>query len=774
MIPSIRSVETDQERSSDEMNSLPRRCWSGALAIGLATLPCLSPVLMPRSVHSRDARAAELQVRRQGNSVSLVVVGVGSAARLIKEKRSPFSWEGRIVSPNASGLSSGLQQLLSMPAVGLDKVMLLDAGDDYLLRVVPDDKTTLSAPQISSNGQDLIVRFDGLAASPSAKTTSRLDLRRPGRVPQPRVAPPLRQRAVAPPLGDMAIGTMLISNRSFVNVSGPPVTLTLRDAPAKDALMSLARLGGYGFILMDQDESASNPSTSDTSTARPVTLAFRDEPFDRALNSVLLASGLQGKLDGRTLLIGTAISAKTFGPQMSKVFRLNQSDAAGASQYLGNLGAKITVTNTTTTTSRSSETSGTSSSSSESTNTSQTESAKSETYGSDLGPLVGLIGTTDARLNTITLIGDSQLIAVAQSYLRQIDLRTRQVAVKVQILSISLSNDKSIDSSFSAKLGDEAYVVSNSGTAHMNFGSSKPGTPAGTGFYGQGVSGEPGVYQTQDPLVQLQRAALVPKKVWLPASDGSGGSFEEVFDANGQPIYVPSTNPNTQDFVDVVDDNGRPVYGRADDPSRYRQPNKSFYSYLESVITSASAKTLAQPTLLVQEGQKAEVETGESVVTGVSETERDNGSIIYVPNRENAGLKVEVEVSGIDDNGFVALEINPEISVAIPTGDIPGGYSISNISSRKLKSGQVRLRDGQSLVLTGVITDSDREVAKKWPILGDLPLIGQLFRQSTSAREKNELVIIVTPRILDDQFGGSFGYDYQPGTAASRQFMRPN
>ena len=721
------------------MNSLPRRCWSGALAIGLATLPSVSAALMPVAAHSRDSRSAELQVRRQGNSVSLVVVGVGSAARLIKEKRSPFSWEGRIVSSDASGLSSGLQQLLSMPAVGLDKVMLLEAGDDYILRVVPDEKTSLSAPQISSNGEDLIVRFDGLAVAPSGKTSALLDLRRPGRVPQQRVAPPLRQRAVAPPLGDMAIGTMLISNRSFVNVSGPPVTLTLRDAPAKDALMSLARLGGYGFILMDQDESA-----SDSSTARPVTLAFRDEPFDRALNSVLLASGLQGKLDGRTLLIGTAISAKTFGPQMSKVFRLNQSDAAGASQYLGNLGAKITVTNTTTTTSRSSESSGTSSNSSESSNTSQTESAKSETYGSDLGPLVGLIGTTDARLNTITLVGDSQLIAVAQSYLRQIDLRTRQVAVKIQILSVTLTNDKSMDSSFSAMLGDEAYVVSNSGTAHMNFGSSKPGPSiGGTGLYGEGVSGEPGVYPTQDPLV--------PKKIWVPGADGSEGGFEEVFNANGDPMY-----------------------GRAVDPSRYRQPNNSFYSYLESVINSVSAKTLSQPTLLVQEGQKAEVETGESVVTGVSETERDNGSISYVPTRENAGLKVDVEVSGIDDNGFVALEINPEISVAVPTGDVSGGYSISNISARKLKSGKVRLRDGQSLVLTGVISDSDREVATKWPILGDLPLIGQLFRKSTSAREKNELVIIVTPRILDDQFGGSFGYGYKPGTAASRQIMRPN
>ena len=89
-----------------------------------------------------------------------------------------------------------------------------------------------------------------------------------------------------------------------------------------------------------------------------------------------------------------------------------------------------------------------------------------------------------------------------------------------------------------------------------------------------------------------------------------------------------------------------------------------------------------------------------------------------------------------------------------------------------MDSGQIRLRDGQSLVLTGVITESDREVASKWPILGDLPLIGQLFRKTDSNREKNELVIIVTPRILDDEQGGAYGYGYRPGTAASREVMR--
>ena len=76
-----------------------------------------------------------------------------------------------------------------------------------------------------------------------------------------------------------------------------------------------------------------------------------------------MASGLQGRLDGETLLVGTAVFGKSFGPQLSKVFRLNQVDAESASRYLGNLGATIKIANTTTT-SRDSETSGTSSNSS--------------------------------------------------------------------------------------------------------------------------------------------------------------------------------------------------------------------------------------------------------------------------------------------------------------------------------------------------------------------------------------------------------------------------
>lgn len=70
-----------------------------------------------------------------------------------------------------------------------------------------------------------------------------------------------------------------------------------------------------------------------------------------------------------------------------------------------------------------------------------------------------------------------------------------------------------------------------------------------------------------------------------------------------------------------------------------------------------------------------------------------------------------------------------------------------------------------------MISDFDRAVVSKWPILGDIPIVGQFFRASSNNREKRELVIMVTPRIINDTEGGTYGYGYQPSTPASRAFL---
>jgi type IV pilus assembly protein PilQ len=90
---------------------------------------------------------------------------------------------------------------------------------------------------------------------------------------------------------------------------------------------------------------------------------------------------------------------------------------------------------------------------------------------------------------------------------------------------------------------------------------------------------------------------------------------------------------------------------------------------------------------------------------------------------------------------------------------------------RRLDTGALRVREGQTLILTGVISDFDVAEVSKWPILGDLPLVGQFFRASSNQRQKRELVIMVTPRIIRDDDGGTFGYGFQPSSREMRQFI---
>ena len=747
--------------------------------LGLAGQGLADSMLFDRAVLAQTLSRVSLKLRKEPKHIDVMLAGIGESARVVQERSTRTSWRGTIKRSDQELSTKELAQQVAMPEMGLANVRLSGSDSTFQLEVISVAGTALPKPQILATGDDLVLRFPGLTGAVSTRQTGSFDLLRPGRIPQRVSAPPLRPRAVAPPLGDMAVGSILINNRSFVQVSGPPVTLTLNNAPAKDALMSLARLGGYGFVFMaDTGVDGGKPTGSGgDSTEYPVTMAFRNERFDRALNSVLMASGLQGRLDGATLLVGTAVSAKSFGPQMSKVFRLNQVDADAASRYLGNLGATIQIANTSKTTSRESETSGTSSSSSESSTSTTSEASVVNTYGSGVGPLLGLVGTTDSRLNTITLVGEPSLINIAQSYLKQIDLRKRQVAVKVQILNVTLDNDATIDSNFSAKIGD-AFIVSQSGKAHMNFGAYKPGGAAGTGVF-DGQNGQvPGSYP-DSPTAGLQRpmSPVVPlaesaEVVPVKDEDGNLTGYDVIRKpllVNGQEVYVPDSNPNlAPELVPVYDKYGRPKLVPERELKRYS--SDSFYSYLESVVVSANAKTLAQPTLLVQEGEKASVESGESVITGVQKDTQENGVIEYTNDRETMGLKIDVEVQKIDDNGFISMRLDPEVSVPVPAGT-QEGVAIYNKIVRKLESGTIRLRDQQTLILTGVIQDSDRQIARKWPVLGDLPLIGQLFRGSSSSRQKNELVIIVTPSILDDDNGGAYGYGYRPGTEEATRLI---
>jgi type IV pilus assembly protein PilQ len=195
---------------------------------------------------------------------------------------------------------------------------------------------------------------------------------------------------------------------------------------------------------------------------------------------------------------------------------------------------------------------------------------------------------------------------------------------------------------------------------------------------------------------------------------------------------------------------------------------KNFLAILEAEVTSGNAKVLTDPTLVVQESQQATVKLTQEIVKSIETSiDGDSGTRTITPVIGEAGLTLTVDVERIDDNGFIALSVSPTVSSVGNTQVFDSGDGAENIlnllNKRELTSGSIRLRDGQTLILSGIIQDSERTAVSKVPFLGDLPLIGALFRSTNKTGERAEVVVLVTPQVMDDSPASEWGYDYKVG-----------
>ncbi len=193
---------------------------------------------------------------------------------------------------------------------------------------------------------------------------------------------------------------------------------------------------------------------------------------------------------------------------------------------------------------------------------------------------------------------------------------------------------------------------------------------------------------------------------------------------------------------------------------------QQFLAQLQAVVTNGQAKIVTDPTLVVQEGQTAAVQLTQEVITNITiDRETTDAGILTTTTFEkaDAGLNLQVQIDQIDDNGFVNLSVAPSISAPTDEFQIGDEGTAILLSKRQLTSGQVRVRDGQTLVLSGIIQESDRVTTSKVPLLGDIPLLGALFRSTSKNNERRELIVLLTPQILDDSDSSVYGYSYQPG-----------
>ncbi|WP_225907431.1 AMIN domain-containing protein [Leptolyngbya sp. BL0902] len=199
---------------------------------------------------------------------------------------------------------------------------------------------------------------------------------------------------------------------------------------------------------------------------------------------------------------------------------------------------------------------------------------------------------------------------------------------------------------------------------------------------------------------------------------------------------------------------------------------------IQAQVSSGNGKILTDPTLIVQEGQAASVNLTQDVVTDITSTVSTSTPpvITTTVDRTPAGLTLNLQVERIDDNGFVTLNVAPRVTSLTGSQTIntaAGANVIGLLSTREVSSGSIRLRDGQTLLLTGIIQESERTDVSKVPILGDIPILGALFRSETTTSSRNEVLVMVTPQVLDDSDQAIWGYRYTPSEQVQEILENP-
>ena len=227
------------------------------------------------------------------------------------------------------------------------------------------------------------------------------------------------------------------------------------------------------------------------------------------------------------------------------------------------------------------------------------------------------------------------------------------------------------------------------------------------------------------------------------------------------PSYTPVPTPYYQSY-NVGQNFGLPqaLAGAAGNGGMYQIMGNDFTATIQAIATAGKAQLLSRPSILASDGQMAEIVVGQFVYlpSSVSLTSVGN-SATTVPSingsYQNVGIQLDV-TPFIGANNLVQMILQPQITsidTSTPGQVIEGGSLFAsavyapNLDKRSANT-VVVTPDGQTVVIGGLISNDKSSSESKVPLLGDIPLLGNLFKFTSKANQKDELLMFITPHIV--------------------------
>lgn len=231
------------------------------------------------------------------------------------------------------------------------------------------------------------------------------------------------------------------------------------------------------------------------------------------------------------------------------------------------------------------------------------------------------------------------------------------------------------------------------------------------------------------------------------------------------PMTLQTVTPATQKTVSGGNSFGLPqsLAGATGNGGLYQVLGNDFTATIQAVATAGKSQVLSRPSILARDGQMATIEIGQNIYlpSGVTYTAIGTGGEA-VPSINGTYTPVGIILNVtpfVGENGLVEMILAPQDS-SVDTSS-PGqviAYGNSLIGSSPVYAPNINVTEantvvvtpnGQTVVIGGLISNTKSSADSKVPFLGDIPLLGQLFRSSSTANSKTELLMFLTPHIVE-------------------------
>jgi len=524
-----------------------------------------------------------------------------------------------------------------------------------------------------------------------------------------------------------------LNNKISVPGGDSKVTIRLRDTSLRDALQLIAEQKRLNLTI---DDSVAAESTA------PLNLDFFNTPLNEVLETVISSNGLELQSIGSTYVV---YRSGRYGKPVIRFIPLAYANAATTAQMITQVLG---------------ETAGSAGSSSGTASGSGSSTSTRQPYRTQVRP--------DTNSNALIVSGQASSVQVVEQLVKRMDVLLPNRVFTLSHVPVTEAMDV-LKASFHTPAGTGA------GAAGGAAAGSGPSVKSTFRDFANTAPGKLPETKTETIAIGEQTPRFIPlgsrNALMAVGSQAELALAEQIIQAldrkppqvliRTQIVQVEqgalqrlglSYGLGSKQFSGDFDSNTAATNGRFTFESATNQA-ANLRIALDALISQDKAKVLASPSVLAMHNRSSVIKITDDIISKTTTTITQNANQTLTTQTVELGeVGITLELTPrIDPQGSITMNVHPVISIVRREERASNQDILATLkSTREFQTQEIRVLDGETIVIGGLIQDTNTENIEKIPLLGDIPFLGKLFQRKVVNQNRTEVQILITPEIVND------------------------